>query len=332
MMKYSIRLFFVIVLQWLAPTPAAAADRQVLDDFEDVSAWAPFPADGVSLKLSSDTGRIGKALRMDFGFTGGGYAVARRKLDLDLPENYAFTFDIKGDAPVNHLEFKLLDASGENVWWYVRRDMTFPADWTLLRTKKRQITFAWGPLPGELRHVAAVEIVVTAGTGGTGTLWVDDFALVTLPPPGATPPQPVAEASTEQPNAAAGLAVDSDSLSAWRPAELPAGLTIDYAVPREFGALTLTWGAVGVPSEYAVLGSMDGRSWTTLASVYHGNAGRDDFLLPESEWRYLRIDLPPPADPTSAPPLPSLLDVRLQPLEIGASREAFFGMLARAAP
>ena len=62
-------------------------------------------------------------------------------------------------GPVNTLEFKLVDASGENVWWYNQRNVEFPTTWTTFSRKKRQISFAWGPLGGgELRRVAAIEI------------------------------------------------------------------------------------------------------------------------------------------------------------------------------
>jgi hypothetical protein len=113
-----------------------------LDDFETLSGWTAHPADGVELKLQPDTGLHGRAMRMDFGFTGGGYAVARKALPVELPENYVFSFSIRGEAPVNHLEFKLLDASGENVWWSVRRDFAFPGNWEPFRIRRRQIQYA----------------------------------------------------------------------------------------------------------------------------------------------------------------------------------------------
>src|SRR6185436_6096001 len=108
-----------------------------------------------------------RALRLDFTFSGGGYAVARRAVDLDLPANYRFKLAVRGECLPNDLELKLIDDSGDNVWWCNRRSFTFPVKWDSLSTKKRQITFAWGPAGGgEMRHVAAIEIAVTAGSGG----------------------------------------------------------------------------------------------------------------------------------------------------------------------
>ena len=144
-----------------------------IDDFTTVAGWKAFPADGVDLAIASDTGEHGGAMRLDFHFkSGGGYAVARKQVDLHLPENYSFSFRVRGEAPPNHVEFKFLDATGENVWWSVRRDFQFPRDWQSFAIKKRQISFAWGPMGGgEIRDVKALEIVVTAGSGGQGSVW-----------------------------------------------------------------------------------------------------------------------------------------------------------------
>src|SRR5215213_4460397 len=107
----------VALLLALASSPAAAQER-LLDSFDSTAAWTAAPSDGVALRLAADSGYRGRGLRMDVDFHGGGgYAVARRKLPLELPANYALTFWIRGDVPPNNLEFKLVDPSGDNVWW-----------------------------------------------------------------------------------------------------------------------------------------------------------------------------------------------------------------------
>ena len=139
--------------------------------------WTAHPSDGVTMKLTRD----GAVNRVDFDFRGhGGYAIARRDVNLDLPPNYELVFRIRAEAPPENLEFKLI--SGDNVWWLNRRDFVFPRDWTTLTTKKRKIEFAWGPSRDPLRHVDAIEVVVTAGSGGKGTVWFTDPELEALPP------------------------------------------------------------------------------------------------------------------------------------------------------
>jgi hypothetical protein len=139
--------------------------------------WTAHPADGVEMHLS----REGEVNRLDFDFHGhGGYAIARRDLEMDLPPNYQFTFRIRGETQPQTLEFKLI--RGDDVWWMNRRDFAFPREWQTLATKKRQVSFAWGPAGGgEVTHINAMEVVVTAGSGGKGTVWFTDPLLEELP-------------------------------------------------------------------------------------------------------------------------------------------------------
>ena len=175
-------LAFALVLA----APAAAAEPRVLvDDFEDPSGWTAHPSDGVELTIGRDQGVHGKALRLDFRFVrGGGYAVARKAFDVPLPPDYRFHLAVKGATGPQNFEFKLIDSTGANVWWNNRRDFVFPTTWDSLSTKKRKIEFAWGPIGGgTLGRIAAIEFAVTAGSGGQGTVWLDDLTLEPLPPP-----------------------------------------------------------------------------------------------------------------------------------------------------
>ena len=73
----------------------------------------------------------GKALCLDYDFNGvSGYAGITRELPLDYPDNYAFSFQLRGDSPANDLQFKLVDDSGDNVWWVNRPRYAFPPQWT----------------------------------------------------------------------------------------------------------------------------------------------------------------------------------------------------------
>ncbi|HTQ81206.1 MAG TPA: hypothetical protein VMM92_14500, partial [Thermoanaerobaculia bacterium] len=176
----------------------------VLDDFEREGGWEAAPSTGVHLALSPGEGFRGQGLCLEVDFAGkAGYAIARKKVDLDLPANYEIAYELKGDVPPNNLELKLIDPSGDNVWWRNQRNFEFPREWRAVRTKKRQIEFAWGPAGGgEARKVAAIEIVVTAGTGGKGTVCLDDLTLRELPPPGSDEAPPDLSASSSLPGRA----------------------------------------------------------------------------------------------------------------------------------
>ena len=164
---------------------AASASAGVIDDLDDVSKWSAAPSDGVSLNLVEDRG----AMRMDFDFRGhGGWAAARRNVNIDLLENYRFTFRVRGETPPNTLEIKFIDPSGENVWWVRRVAWEFPRDWAEVVADKRNIDFAWGPSPNHvLTKIGAIEVTVTAASGGKGSVWLDRITFDELPVDTSTP-------------------------------------------------------------------------------------------------------------------------------------------------
>jgi hypothetical protein len=79
-----------------------------------------------------------------------GYAIARRALPLDLPPNCEISFYMRADAPVNNLQFKLIDASGVTCGGSIV-PISNSRQWQLV-TIKGQIEFAWGPTRIALNH------------------------------------------------------------------------------------------------------------------------------------------------------------------------------------
>ena len=312
-----------------ASVSATPAQTHVIDDFESVAAWSAHPSEGVELRISQDSGFAGRAMRLDFDFHGGtGYAIARRSLPIDLPENWEFAWRMRADAPVNDLEFKLIDPSGENVWWMNRRRFEYPREWQRIRTQKRQVEFAWGPRGGgEMDSVAQIEIVVTAGTGGKGTVWIDDLAFRERQPntPYTLTPEVHSSASfRERPPA---LAIDGDSTTAWSGGE-NAWLSIDFLREREIGGIVLAWDSADYATDYVVEASDDGARWETAYTVAGGNGGRDPLYLPEVETRHLRLRVARSSRGRGV----ALRDLAVQPAEWSQTPNAFFANLANDAP
>jgi hypothetical protein len=289
----------IVLLTALLSLAAAPASR-VLDDFENISGWTAAPSDGVSLSLSQTEGFQGKALRLDFDFHGGaGYAVARKDIPIELPENWELSFRVRADSPVNNFEVKLVDPSGDNVWWVNKRGYEFPREWTRFRIKKRHLEFAWGPAGGgELRRAAALEFAVTAGTGGKGFVLIDELTLTELPPD--RPYDRTPKVTTA-----------------------PGGITLDFLENREYGGLAVDWGSGPHASRYEVQISEDGSTWTTVHAVEGGNGGRDYVFLPETESRHLRLRF---LEGSGVP------EIDVKPLAFSASPNAFFTEIARDAP
>ncbi len=323
---------FLAVLLVACASPLAAQPSRVLDDFEALAGWRALPAEGVEMEISQGNGRQGQGLRIDFDFArGAGYAIARKAFDLDFPEDYELSFWLRAEAPANNLEVKLVDASGDNVWWVNRRGYEFPREWRKIRIKKRHLEFAWGPTQDRvLRHAAALEIVVTAGTGGKGTVWVDDLTFTPLAAEAAPLARAAASASSSAPGHGPELATDGDPSTAWRvapgPADGRAWLTLDLLARRELGGLVIDW-LDDAPWRFEVELSEDGTAWQRAYSTLAGGGPRSFLYLPEAEARLVRIVVPGEAAPQHG-----LREVSLYPPTFGSSPSAFFEAVARQSP
>jgi hypothetical protein len=306
---------------------------RLLDNFDDITQWQVSASDDVKATLHRGKGRDGNALCMAFDFGAvSGYAVARRELALDYGGNYEFSFGVRGDAPANTLQFKLLDASGENVWWVNRPDFAFSREWQRVRFKRRHFAFAWGPAQDHtLRHSAALELVIVKGQGGgKGSVCFDQLALRELPTATSERVPPKVQASAALAPTQPAQAFDGALGTVWR-SEHRSGneqtLTLDFQQLREFGGLVLHWAPDAFASRYAIDYSDDGAHWRTMRHVVAGNGGDDPHLLPESETRYLRLRLQDgPARSYG------LAEIEMKDLAWGASPNAFFAALARSAP
>lgn len=307
--------------------PPAAA--QNLDTFDDPSAWQIITADGVALKVTPEpNGRNGKAIRLDYDFTrGSGYAIIRRPFDLALAPNYRFNYAIKGTGPSNTVEFKLIDPSGDNVWWVNQRDYHFPQDWTNVTLPKRKIGFAWGPSGGKpLEKLGFIEIVVTSFNGGKGTVWLDDLTYEPLPEvtPSTVTPR-IVVSSGKPPTPAA------DGALSWRSAETDPTptITIDFGQARDLGGMVIGWGNdAPAPPDYDILASIDGERFTTAASVRGTNGGRDYVVTSDLTARSVRIQ----AVNTPGGKSIELASIAFKPPEFADSPNELLNALAADAP
>ncbi len=304
-------------------------EAKLLDGFEDISLWQAMASDSVSASSHAVEGVTGQAMRLDFDFNGAsGYAYIRRKLPLILPENYEISFYVRADAPVNNLEFKLVDGSGDNVWWDNRPNFEFPRQWQQIRIKKRHIAFAWGPIQDKtLKASERIEFVISAGRGGgRGSVYFDELTIRELPPDPIAFPTPRLEATSSEPGFPAALAMDGSRSTSWRCRHQAAdaqALTIDLGMTREFGGLILRWADGQYASRYDIALSDDGNQWRTVREVAGGNGGMDPLMLPESEARFVRLNLRDGPGKFYA-----LSEVELKDIAFGKTQNDFFEAIA----
>jgi hypothetical protein len=264
---------------------------KALDDFEDLSGWTAVTSGQAQLRISQDRGLTGKSLRLDFDFCGGGgFVVARKLIPLEMPESYTLGFHIRGSAPRNAFEFKLVDETNENVWRYRVESFDFPESWQPVLIKDCQIDFAWGPLGGgPPGRVAAVELVVAAGPGGSGSVWFDDLWLRD----DTYRMTPLVRASTALPGHKPENALNPLEATGWR-SEMtgdPQWLLIDFQREREFGGLVIQWEKGFQPQQFDLEVSADGTAWRTAYAANQADTERSYLYLPQTVCRLIRLNL-----------------------------------------
>ncbi|MCX8045149.1 MAG: discoidin domain-containing protein [Desulfobacterota bacterium] len=266
-------------------------ETRLLDDFSDLSAWTVITSGQARLDLVPDPCHGHSAMRLDFDFCGGGgFVVARRSLHLELPESYCIDFNIRGNAPSNIFEFKFVDSTNANVWRYRIEDLQFPASWQHIVINSTQIDFAWGPRGGgPPQDIAALEIVIAAGNGGTGSVWLGPIRLTDT----TYRLTPDVHASQSLPgNEPAGL-LDPANLTPWRSGatHTPQWLLIDFLIQREYGGITINWEPELQAIAFSIEISDTTADWKTVYSTECGGAIRSDIFIPQTASRYIRINL-----------------------------------------
>ncbi len=295
-----------------------------LDDFRDTSGWSAIASGQAELAIARDESPRGGALRLDFDFRGGGgFVVARKLLPRAMPRSWVLGLRVRGTAPANRLELKLVDPTNRNVWWWRRDAFEFPPDWQTLRIRSSEVEFAWGPAGGgPLRELGAIEIAIAAGPGGRGSVWIEDLQLedLTLRQP------PAVSASSAAPGHPPEGACDGSPLSSWRSeAGGPQWLALDFRAEHEFGGLVIDWAPGGEPRAFDVQASDDGTRWTTLWSARQAEGPRSYVYLPGGgRSRGLRLLLREAA--AGGPFGISALDVR--PYDFSRSLHDFFHAVA----
>jgi hypothetical protein len=299
----------------------------ILDDFQDLSGWTAIASGQARLEISRAPGRQGGAMRLDFDFQGGGgFVVARKGFDLTLPESYVFSLDIRGRGPGNILEFKLVDASNQNVWRWREEVFEPPEAWRTLRIKSTQIPFAWGPLGGgPARDIAAIELVIAAGPGGEGTVLIGDLRLEDT----SYYLTPLVEATSALPGYEPPNVCDPSPGTCWRSADgdAPQRLLIDFQREREYGGLVIRWDPDRRPRCLDIQLSGDGDQWRTCYSADQGVGEETAVYLPDVRSRFIRLDLRRPQGRRGF----GIVQVEVQPHEFSRSVNGFFAAIAQRA-
>jgi hypothetical protein len=276
---------------------SARADVIFRDACDDLNAWSLQPSDGVGATLEQTTEPGGRpALRLNYDFrSGSGFVVIRRKVGIALPAEYRLSFNLRGNGPTNNFEIKLLDRSGENVWWVNNRDFAFPAEWEPNRFKRRHFSFAWGPSGGKPHaELGAIEFAIAASSGGKGTVDLSDLVLESIPVVSERPRNPKIvsyDGSIDLGNEAS--VISKPTTVNWRTGwNMDDGtLTLSLGGVREFGGVIAEFDRGSLPGAMEVLVSNDGEQFSRLGGHRVPPTGRFYLPLRDAEAAFVRIKL-----------------------------------------
>lgn len=257
---------------------------RTLDDFASLAGWQAIAPGDARLELRVVPGPRGHALCLDYDLGGNGFVIARRPLDLALPEDYAFTLETRGEGPARIVEFKLVDETLGNVWRLRDEHFVYHRDWTPWRIAAQDIEYAWGARrQNVLAHADALEIAVVGS--GPGRLWLAELALEDLSQRGS--PRVTASSAAPGRDAARVLNGDDGWLSA---AGGKQSLTLEFDMPRALGALGIHWDAAAPPAIFQLAARDVDGAWRTLRAVDAPPAAHSLLLLPGLRATALRLE------------------------------------------
>ncbi|MFA3783950.1 discoidin domain-containing protein [Melioribacteraceae bacterium 4301-Me] len=263
----------------------------LIDNFQSAEDWKVITSEGVKLHISTVDGINGKAIRIDYNFTKGtGYGGIQKVFPIKLPSNYKFSFYIKGDSPNNNLEFKLLDKSGENVWWVNKRNFEFPHNWQKINIKKKHIEFAWGPASDhQMREIDKIEFTISSYNGGKGTVYIDELYFTQLPEINLTPLTPLITSSDKISNEE--YLSDGNINTIWTTNDSKSEILIDLKGSREIGGLKINWPEKNFSALCRIKASQDFKKWETVYEFEKKSPYPNYILLRELEASYLKLEI-----------------------------------------
>jgi hypothetical protein len=279
------------LLQGVLLLVAGGASATTLDAFDSADGWRAVHTDDVSASLHTVPGKNGQAVCLAFDFNGvSGAASIRKTLPIDFPQGFALGFDVRGDMPANTLQLKLIDATGDNVWWYQKPGFVPTPQWQHVDASSRQVEYAWGPIKDRtLRQTREVEFVIykeaQPGMGpDKGEVCFDNLSLVPRKPEAVPVPPPTPNAVFEQRAKAVRRGLYprgfSGEQSYWTIVGVDGG-SRDSALISEDGAVEIVRGGFSIEPFL-----IDGGKLVTWADVSETQSLRDRYLpMPSVAWK-----------------------------------------------
>lgn len=310
-MKYFILFFaFSFSLSFAQVTP--------ISDFNSINDWKIVHSDGAEISISNTEGFSNNSLKLNFNFTGAGWCGIEKDLNISLPDDYKFSYFIKGEGLKNNLEFKLIDSTGDNVWWFNQRNFELPQTWQKEIVRKRNIQFAWGPKGGgEIIHPAKIQIIIAASEGGKGSVFLDELVFEEAAKQDTTIPIKITASS---PSDNSGFVIDGNPETAWQTDEKNnQQLRIDFGYVKEFGGIIINWMKNRFAKDFSISISKDGKNFNTVFAKNNGRGTTDFIFIKNGEARFIDFNLNESAGTGFG-----ISEIEIKPLEFSDHPNNFF--------
>jgi hypothetical protein len=269
------------------------AKSKVIESFDSFDQWTKIVGENAKLEISVSDGKNKNAfcLTYDLG-PKKSYVVISKKFSLKLPQNYKFTFYLKGEG-INNLEFKLIDDEG-NTFWKKFENKKFSSKWEKVVVSNKDITYAWGPkVLDKISVVKKIEFGISGGETQQGTVWFDELELEESKETKKDILKPVS------------VSASSQELDLYPPENIFDGkmntrwssqfadnqwLEIDLGKTKKLSGMTIFWEAA-YTKVYDVLVSQDKNFWKKVYTTQNGDGGRDEIFFPPQDVRFIKLNL-----------------------------------------
>ena len=215
---------------------------------------------------------------------------------------------------------------GANVWWKRYPDYEFPKDWTTIRIRRSDISFAWGPIEDhDLKTIATIEFVIVGANGDKASVEFDSLEIRPLPELPAVLPPVVAKAD----GVSVPAAVDGNLETIWTAGQAT-DLILDRGYASELGGLIVRWVSGQAPELMDLVLSEDGKDWTVpdwQQYTVPSSTGTTAYLrMPKAFGRYVRLSMTPVSGSRIG-----LMDATVESPEFGQDDNGFLFSLAKEA-
>jgi hypothetical protein len=181
-------LFLLLLLLAINHQLSTNSQAALIDNMDTLANWTSQAGDGSTVTVSTTTGKINKALQLDYNFGASAWVQVYETMQyIDLSANQAVRFKYRGSGSPEELVIKFKDADGDT-FQYSLGNVSNTSAWATATIKLADCTCETAHSTGDKvmdwTKVQSLEFVIndTGATGGSGTVEIDQVERVNIVP------------------------------------------------------------------------------------------------------------------------------------------------------